>query len=122
MSFLNQLAEQSLEEAVGEGVWVSLIEGKVKPKATDAAESVHMYKDIRIFTELEVDCVPLELPWDKVTALFNLARLLEQIHKTEPASLLYRLIVYKVSWDTKLHLQVYLFAIISSPNMLHDLF
>lgn len=95
MSFLNQLAEQSLKDAVGEGVWVSLIEGKVKFNATDAAESVHLYKDMKIFTELEH--VVLELPWNKVTALFNLARLLEQVHKTEPASLLYRLIVYKVS-------------------------
>ncbi|KAK4754413.1 hypothetical protein SAY87_002517 [Trapa incisa] len=90
-----ELAEQSLKEAVGEGVWISFIEGKIKPKAIDAAESVHLYRDVRIFTELEEDNVPLELPWNKVTALFNLARLLEQIHKTEPASLLYRLIVYK---------------------------
>lgn len=96
MSFLNQLAEQSLTEAVGEGVWVSLIEGKVKFNAADAAESVRLYKDMKIFTELEYDVV-LELPWNKVTALFNLARLLELVHKTEPASLLYRLIVYKVS-------------------------
>ncbi|PKI73713.1 hypothetical protein CRG98_005954 [Punica granatum] len=50
---------------------------------------------MKIFTELEEDDGPVELPWNKVTALFNLARLLEEIHKTEPASLLYRLIVYK---------------------------
>ncbi|OWM74440.1 hypothetical protein CDL15_Pgr013344 [Punica granatum] len=90
-----ELAEQSLKEAVGDGIWISLIEGKVKSNPTDAAESVRLYKDMKIFTELEEDDGPVELPWNKVTALFNLARLLEEIHKTEPASLLYRLIVYK---------------------------
>lgn len=64
--------------------------------AADATACSHLYKDMQIFTQLEADNVNLELPWNKVTALFNLARLLEQLHRMEIASILYRLIIYKV--------------------------
>lgn len=51
---------------------------------------------MQLFQQLEEDGVSLDLPWDKVTPLFNLARLLEQLYRTETASILYRLIIYKV--------------------------
>ncbi|XP_030448357.1 protein CTR9 homolog isoform X1 [Syzygium oleosum] len=90
-----ELAEQSLKEAVGDGIWRSFIEGKVNVGAADATACTHLYKDMQIFAQLEADNVNLELPWNKVTALFNLARLLEQLHRMEIASILYRLIIYK---------------------------
>ncbi|ERM95394.1 hypothetical protein AMTR_s00008p00223790 [Amborella trichopoda] len=53
------------------------------------------YKDFSFFQKLEEDDIPLELPWDKVTALFNQARLLEQLHDTEKTCFLYKLILFK---------------------------
>lgn len=51
---------------------------------------------MRLFHRLEEDGLPVQLPWNKVTVLFNLARLLEQMHNGNTASLLYRLILFKV--------------------------
>ena len=57
-----------------------------------------------IFHHLEKEGHLVELPWDKVTALFNLARLLEQLHITETASILYRLILFKVRFYLFVHM------------------
>lgn len=65
-------------------------------KPLDASASLEKYKDTSVFHELEEDGIPVELPWSKVSTLFNFGRLLEQINKTESASILYRLILFKV--------------------------
>lgn len=51
---------------------------------------------MQLFHDLESNGHHVEVPWDKVTVLFNLARLLEQLNKSGIASLLYRLILFKV--------------------------
>ncbi|KAL3532680.1 hypothetical protein ACH5RR_006201 [Cinchona calisaya] len=61
----------------------------------DASASVHLYKNLDVFHRLEERGIPVELPYDKVSTLFNLARLVEQLHCIETASILYRLILYK---------------------------
>lgn len=63
----------------------------------DASSVVRQYKDVQLFQRLEGQGLSVELPWDKVSALFNLARVLEQLHNTESASTFYRMIIYKVS-------------------------
>ena len=62
----------------------------------DATASVHLYKDFNLFVRLEGQGIPVEVPYNKVSTIFNLARLLEQLHSIETASILYRLILYKV--------------------------
>lgn len=64
--------------------------------AIEASASVLQYKDVELFYQLEREGRSIVLPWKKVTSLFNLARLLEQLHKIEVASVLYRLILFKV--------------------------
>ncbi|KAL0346750.1 UNVERIFIED_CONTAM: protein CTR9 [Sesamum calycinum] len=59
--------------------------------AVDASSTIHQYKD---FQWLEEQGVYVELPWDKVTILFNLARVFEQMHNTESATILYHLILF----------------------------
>ncbi|XP_071911195.1 protein CTR9 homolog [Coffea arabica] len=61
----------------------------------DATASVHLYKDFNLFVRLEGQGIPVEVPYNKVSTIFNLARLLEQLHSIETASILYRLILYK---------------------------
>ncbi|XP_030957737.1 protein CTR9 homolog [Quercus lobata] len=90
-----ELAEQSFKEALGDGVWLPFIEGSEKFQEIDATASVLQYKDRQLFHRLEDSGRHVELPWNKVTPLFNLARLQEQLHNAETASILYRLILYK---------------------------
>lgn len=63
----------------------------------DASSVIRQYKDLQLFQRLEEQGLSVELPWDKVSALFNLSRVLELSHSTESASIFYRLIIYKVS-------------------------
>lgn len=63
----------------------------------DASSIILQYKDLQLFHRLEEQGLSVELPWNKVSILFNLARVLEQLHNTESASILYRLIIFKVS-------------------------
>jgi RNA polymerase-associated protein CTR9 len=51
---------------------------------------------MQLFHRLEDGGRHVELPWNKVTPLFNLARLQEQLNNAETASILYRLILFKV--------------------------
>ncbi|KDP33904.1 hypothetical protein JCGZ_07475 [Jatropha curcas] len=88
-------ALDAFKDALGDGIWRAFLDGKAKTYKIDAAASVLQYKDMQLFHRLEEDGFDVELPWDKVTALFNLARLLEQMHNIETASVLYRLIVFK---------------------------
>lgn len=90
-----ELAQQTFREALGDGIWVAFIDGKEKVPSVDADASIFQYKDTHIFHQLEKDGHLVELPWNKVTTLFNLARLLEQLHNTETASIFYRLILFK---------------------------
>ncbi|RVX05411.1 Protein CTR9-like [Vitis vinifera] len=71
------------------------IDDKAYSYANDARTSMHHFKDMQLFHQLEEDGHFVELPWNKVTVLFNLARLLEQLNNTKTASILYRLILFK---------------------------
>lgn len=90
-----ELAEQIFKEALGDGVWLYVMDGRIRNSSMDSRDSTDQYKDMKLFHQLEEDGVSLELPWDKVTTLFNHARLLEQLHDTEKANILYRLILFK---------------------------
>lgn len=91
-----QLAQQTFREALGDGIWLAFIDGKENSPPVDASASVLRYKDMHLFQHLEKEGRVVDLPWSKVTALFNMARLLEQLHNTETASTLYCLILFKV--------------------------
>ncbi|KAL5572369.1 hypothetical protein UlMin_021966 [Ulmus minor] len=90
-----ELAQQIFREALGAGIWFEFIDGKIKSSPVEASASVLEYKDIQLFQQLEKEGHVVKLPWNKVTALFNMARLLEQLHNSETASILYRLILFK---------------------------
>nr|XP_043614945.1 protein CTR9 homolog [Erigeron canadensis]XP_043614946.1 protein CTR9 homolog [Erigeron canadensis]XP_043614947.1 protein CTR9 homolog [Erigeron canadensis] len=100
-----ELAQQTFKEALGDGIWVSLMDSepqsdsdpvrKALYQPMDASVAARTYKDMQLFVNLEKDGIVVDLPWDKITTLSNLARLFEQLHKTETASLLYRLILFK---------------------------
>uniref|UniRef100_A0ACD5YLF7 Uncharacterized protein n=2 Tax=Avena sativa TaxID=4498 RepID=A0ACD5YLF7_AVESA len=86
-----ELAEQSFKEALGDGIWVSIMDGNVGRSMVSWSLQ---YRDQSFFHQLE-ESMPVELPCDKVTTLFNYARLLEERQDTVKASLLYRLIIFK---------------------------
>lgn len=90
-----ELALQNFKEALGDGIWLTFLEGKANTYEVDATSSLLQYKDMQIFRRLEEEGHSVELSWNKVTTLFNLARLLEQLHNTETASTLYCLILFK---------------------------
>ncbi|KAF2304094.1 hypothetical protein GH714_027132 [Hevea brasiliensis] len=81
-----KLALETFKEALGDGIWRAFLDSQAKTYTVDAAASILQYKDMQLFHRLEEDGFVVELPWDKVTALFNLARLLEQMHNTETAN------------------------------------
>ncbi|XP_031267897.1 protein CTR9 homolog isoform X2 [Pistacia vera] len=88
-------AELSFKDALGNGIWLTLLDNKVNTYSVDASASIFQYKDTQLYHRLEEDGHIVELPWNKVTVLFNLARLLELLHNSEAASILYRLILFK---------------------------
>ncbi|XP_022754798.1 protein CTR9 homolog isoform X2 [Durio zibethinus] len=90
-----ELALESFNKAVGDGVWHALTGNKPKSYIIEAMASILDYKDMQLFHRLEEDGLSVELPWNKVTVVFNLARLHEQLHNTGTANLLYRLILFK---------------------------
>lgn len=90
-----QLAQQTFKEALGDGIWLSFINVENK-SSVDAATSTLQFKDMQLFHNLESNGHHVEVPWDSVTVLFNLARLLEQLNDSGTASILYRLILFKV--------------------------
>ncbi|XP_020084440.1 protein CTR9 homolog isoform X2 [Ananas comosus] len=94
-----EVAEQTFKEALGEGIWLSILNGKIDTSKVDSTLYSVQYRDLSLFQQLEEDGITLELPWDKVTSLFNYARLLEQLHDSEKASLFYRLILFKGNWN-----------------------
>ncbi|KAG8376213.1 hypothetical protein BUALT_Bualt09G0039700 [Buddleja alternifolia] len=118
-----ELAAEAFKEALGDGIWCNCLEGEsilnraqsdanhdkqqspslvaqlnIINKArypVDASSAIRQYKDLQLFHRLEEQGIAVELPWTKVSPLFNLARVLEQMHNTESSSILYRLILYK---------------------------
>ncbi|CAI0387866.1 unnamed protein product [Linum tenue] len=90
-----EVALEAFKEALGNGVWLRFLDVKSKTTAADAGASILQYKVVQLFNRLEADGVEVELPWNKVTPLFNLARLLEQLHNTGTAGIFYRLILFK---------------------------
>nr|XP_009596804.1 protein CTR9 homolog isoform X1 [Nicotiana tomentosiformis] len=114
-----ELATQSFKEALGDGIWLKFLDAKGESDdpiseghlysngearsdmfksaqyPINASESVQQYKDFQLFHRLEEQGISVELPWNKVSTLFNMARLLEQLHDTETASIFYRLILFK---------------------------
>ncbi|KAF3439669.1 hypothetical protein FNV43_RR17947 [Rhamnella rubrinervis] len=90
-----ELAQKTFREALGDGIWLTFIDGKEKSSPVDASASILQNKDVHLFQQLEKEGHLIELPWTKVTTLFNMARLLEQLHNTETANILYRLILFK---------------------------
>ncbi|KAK8913860.1 hypothetical protein KSP39_PZI024157 [Platanthera zijinensis] len=90
-----ELAEQTFKEAIGEGACLSLLFERKNCSIVDCTAYNGQCRDMLIFHQLEEDGISLELPWDKVTTLFNYARLLEQQRNSERACILYQLILFK---------------------------
>ncbi|KAK8939936.1 hypothetical protein KSP40_PGU005708 [Platanthera guangdongensis] len=90
-----ELAEQTFKEAIGEGACLSLLFERKNCSIVECTAYNGQYRDMLIFHQLEEDGISLELPWDKVTTLFNYARLLEQQRNSERACILYQLILFK---------------------------
>ncbi|XP_020579433.1 protein CTR9 homolog isoform X1 [Phalaenopsis equestris] len=90
-----ELAEQTFKEALGEGAYLSFLFERTKCLTVDCNAYNGQYWDLTIFHQLEENGISLEFTWDKITTLFNYARLLEQQRNSERASILYRLILFK---------------------------
>lgn len=72
----------------------------------DASASIRQYKDFQLFQRLEEQGIAVELPWNKVSPLFNQARLLEQLYDTETACIFYRLILFKVVFPSDIMIRM----------------
>ncbi|XP_020260764.1 protein CTR9 homolog isoform X2 [Asparagus officinalis] len=86
-----EMAAQTFKEALGDGIWVSFLNGSV-----DCSTFSMQYRDLSPFHQLKEDGASLNLPWDKVTILFNYSTLLEKLHDTEKASILYQFLLFKI--------------------------
>ncbi|GAB2291884.1 Protein CTR9 [Dionaea muscipula] len=109
-----ELAEQTFKEALGNGAWLALINNHNSWKYTDSLTDVHQIKDVQIFNHLEEEGFHVEIAWRKVSMLFNLGRVLEELHKTQSAIMLYRLILFK--YPDYAHAFLRLAAIAKSRN------
>ncbi|KAL9676889.1 hypothetical protein QQ045_005110 [Rhodiola kirilowii] len=112
-----ELAERTFREALGDGIWKTLIDGRLGSYAISTTTSIHQYRDKQLFHQLENDGFLIELPWNRVSVLFNFARLLEELHKTQDAVMLYRLIIYKYPEYADAYLR--LAAIAKAQNKIH---
>ncbi|CAI9787594.1 unnamed protein product [Fraxinus pennsylvanica] len=105
-----ELAREMFMEALGDGVWSNFIDSKTQSSfkivaqsnlfnraqyPTGISSSLRQHTELRLFHQLEEQGISVELPWDKVSSLFNLARVLEKMHDSEAASILYHLILFK---------------------------
>ncbi|KAG0580584.1 hypothetical protein KC19_4G184500 [Ceratodon purpureus] len=84
-----EAARKAYKQALGDGIWMEYSGGH---RSVDVVSAI---EDDELFRRLEEEGVSLDVPAEKVTVLFNLARLHEQLHETGKASVLYRLILYK---------------------------
>ncbi|KAG6435758.1 hypothetical protein SASPL_100633 [Salvia splendens] len=99
-----EFAAEAFKEALGEGLWCNFFDAEGESILNKAL--IRQYKDLTLFQRLEEQGLSVELPWDKVSALFNLARVLEQLHNTESASTFYRMIMYKYPEYTDAYLRL----------------
>ncbi|KAG0488415.1 hypothetical protein HPP92_007226, partial [Vanilla planifolia] len=90
-----ELAENTFKEALGEVTYLSLLFDRKKWLYHGFVHTIFLFRDMTLFHQLEEDGISLDLPWDKVTTLFNYARLLEQLRNNDKASVIYRLILFK---------------------------
>ncbi|KAG0490123.1 hypothetical protein HPP92_006986 [Vanilla planifolia] len=90
-----ELAENTFKEALGEVTYLSLLFDRKNGYIMDCSAYNIPFRDMTLFHQLEEDGISLDLPWDKVTTLFNYARLLEQLRNNDKASVIYRLILFK---------------------------
>ncbi|EPS64759.1 hypothetical protein M569_10012, partial [Genlisea aurea] len=104
-----ELAADIFKEALGEGIWCHFLKSDresisnatnaeaklIMQNLVDASLISDSYKDTKPFQQLEEKGFSVELPWFKLSILFNLGRVLEQMHNTELAVVLYRLILFK---------------------------
>ncbi|EFJ08114.1 hypothetical protein SELMODRAFT_161156, partial [Selaginella moellendorffii] len=86
-----KLAEGAYYEALGEGPWKEFNENNFST-ITGGDGPLEKFD---VFQRIEEQGTSLDIPAEKVTVLFNLARLFEQLHETEKANLLYQLILFK---------------------------
>ncbi|KAK1304390.1 hypothetical protein QJS10_CPB11g01070 [Acorus calamus] len=56
-----ELAEQTFQEALGEGIWLSLMDGKFGHRNVDSSALAGQYRDMTLFHELEEDDAYLRL-------------------------------------------------------------
>ncbi|KAL7133247.1 hypothetical protein ABFS83_12G127900 [Erythranthe nasuta] len=122
-----ELAGEAFKEALGAGIWCNFFDAEgdsilnmAQPDVkgvranlinsaqypVDASASIHQYKDLQLFHRLEDQGLSMEIPWSKVSTLFNLGRVFEQMHNTESASMLYRLILFKYPDYTDAYLRL----------------
>lgn len=117
-----ELASEAFREALGEGIWSNFFDAEGGSISNTTQTNAHLinstrypiddssvirqYKDFQLFHRLEEQGLSVELPWNKVSALFNLARVLEQLHDTESASILYRMIIFKYPDYTDAYLRL----------------
>ncbi|CAI9787595.1 unnamed protein product [Fraxinus pennsylvanica] len=116
-----ELAREMFMEALGDGIWSKFFDAKAQSSLnivvqsnllyraqypTDASSSLRQHKDLQLFHRLEEQGTSVELPWEKVSPIFNLARVLEKMHDSEAASILYRLILYKYPDYTDAYLRL----------------
>ncbi|KAG6534907.1 hypothetical protein ZIOFF_008813 [Zingiber officinale] len=85
---------QSLVTTLHDNIYLVNVMSPLNANIVSSAQSLN-YRDFSLFQQLEEDGLSFELPWDKVSTLFNYARLLEQVNGTEKASNFYRLILFK---------------------------
>ncbi|GKV17906.1 hypothetical protein SLEP1_g28360 [Rubroshorea leprosula] len=91
-----ELALQSFKMALGDGIFLNFLgDNKLNPYVIGAGPSILDCKDVQLFHRFEEDGHSVELHWNKVTPLFNMARLQEQLHNTDTACIFYRLILFK---------------------------
>ncbi|KAL2529956.1 Protein CTR9-like protein [Forsythia ovata] len=131
-----EFAGEAFMEALGDGIWRNFVDAKAQSSfknveqsdvseerlspsrkvqssliysalyPIDASSSLHQHRDFQLFHRLEEQGTSVELPWNKVSTLFNLARVLEQMHDTDTASIFYRLILFKYSDYTDAYLRL----------------
>ncbi|CAA3021314.1 CTR9 homolog [Olea europaea subsp. europaea] len=116
-----ELAREMFMEALGDGMWSNFVDVKTQSSfkievqsnlfnraqyPTGVSSSLRQHMELRLFHRLEEQGTSVELPWDKVSSLFNLARVLEKMHDSEAASILYHLILFKYPDYTDAYLRL----------------